>query len=72
VGGPMREIARFSGASIVGINNNAYQVERVSVYNERTGLQNIAQAVKVFITYYTRSGDYLTKITKGRLHEYAL
>jgi sterol 24-C-methyltransferase len=28
VGGPMREIARFSGASVEGINNNAYQVER--------------------------------------------
>ena len=28
VGGPMREIARVSGAEIVGINNNAYQIER--------------------------------------------
>jgi sterol 24-C-methyltransferase len=28
VGGPMREIARHSGASIVGLNNNAYQIER--------------------------------------------
>ena len=28
VGGPMREIARRSGATVVGINNNAYQVER--------------------------------------------
>ena len=28
VGGPMREIARFSGCNVVGINNNAYQIER--------------------------------------------
>lgn len=28
VGGPMREIARVSGCKVVGINNNAYQVER--------------------------------------------
>ena len=28
VGGPMREIAAFSGASIVGLNNNAYQLSK--------------------------------------------
>ena len=28
VGGPLREIARFSGATIVGVNNNEYQLER--------------------------------------------
>ncbi len=28
VGGPMRTIARFSGAAVLGINNNAYQIER--------------------------------------------
>ena len=28
VGGPMRNMARHSGASFVGINNNAYQIER--------------------------------------------
>lgn len=28
VGGPLRAIHRFSGATMVGINNNAYQVER--------------------------------------------
>jgi cyclopropane fatty-acyl-phospholipid synthase-like methyltransferase len=27
VGGPMRNIARFSGAKIVGINNNDYQIK---------------------------------------------
>ncbi len=28
VGGPMRNLARHTGASITGINNNAYQIER--------------------------------------------
>ena len=26
VGGPAREIASFTGAKVIGINNNAYQV----------------------------------------------
>lgn len=38
VGGPMREIARFSGASIVGVNLNHYQVQRAREYNEKAGL----------------------------------
>ena len=28
VGGPLLEIARFSGSKIVGVNSNAYQIER--------------------------------------------
>lgn len=38
VGGPMREIARFSGASIVGVNLNHYQVEKAQNYNLAAGL----------------------------------
>jgi sterol 24-C-methyltransferase len=41
VGGPMREIARFSGASIVGINNNAYQIERGDQLNVRYRLAHL-------------------------------
>ena len=33
VGGPMRAIARFSGASVDGINNNDYQLEKLGRYN---------------------------------------
>jgi sterol 24-C-methyltransferase len=33
VGGPMRAIARFSGATIVGVNNNEYQITRGDKYN---------------------------------------
>ena len=32
VGGPMGTLARYSGASFVGINNNAYQVKRAKVH----------------------------------------
>ena len=32
VGGPMGTLARYSGASFVGINNNAYQIERAKVH----------------------------------------
>ncbi len=32
VGGPMGNLARRSGASIVGINNNAYQIERAKLH----------------------------------------
>ena len=39
VGGPAREIARFSGASVTGLNNNAYQVSRATALTlrERVG-----------------------------------
>lgn len=38
VGGPMRNIARFSGCHVSGINNNAYQVDRAEKMNEAGGL----------------------------------
>ncbi|MCJ1308791.1 Delta(24)-sterol C-methyltransferase [Agyrium rufum] len=38
VGGPAREIAQFTGATIVGLNNNDYQIERATKYAARDGL----------------------------------
>jgi sterol 24-C-methyltransferase len=38
IGGPMRAIARFSGADITGVNNNAYQVRRGSELCRAAGL----------------------------------
>jgi sterol 24-C-methyltransferase len=38
VGGPMREIARFSGVQVIGINNNAYQVQKARRYNRAARL----------------------------------
>jgi sterol 24-C-methyltransferase len=37
IGGPLREIALFSGAHITGLNNNAYQISRAMYHNGRTG-----------------------------------
>ncbi|KAG0148584.1 hypothetical protein CROQUDRAFT_654666 [Cronartium quercuum f. sp. fusiforme G11] len=46
VGGPAREIARFSEVNIVGVNNNEYQVRRANKYNEAAGLADQVQVVK--------------------------
>ena len=46
VGGPMREIAGFSGANVVGINNNAYQVARGTAKNAKLGLADQCSLVK--------------------------
>ena len=43
VGGPLLEIARYSGASIVGVNSNAYQIERALRYAEEAGLADLAE-----------------------------
>ena len=40
VGGPAREIAKFAGVNIVGLNNNDYQIERASKYAAREGLSH--------------------------------
>ncbi len=46
VGGPMRTIARFSGASVIGINNNDYQIARANAYNRAAGLAHLCTAQK--------------------------
>jgi len=46
VGGPLREIIKFSGAHVTGINNNAYQVKRCHYLAEMAGLSKYANAVK--------------------------
>jgi len=46
VGGPMREIARYSGATIVGVNNNAYQLQRGLTHNARDGLSRQCSFLK--------------------------
>jgi len=38
VGGPAREIARFTDAHITGLNNNDYQIERATRYAAKEGL----------------------------------
>jgi len=38
VGGPAREIVKFTGANIMGLNNNDYQIERATNYAAKEGL----------------------------------
>lgn len=45
VGGPMRSIARFSGARVEGVSINAYQVERANTLNAAQGLADHCRAV---------------------------
>ncbi len=46
VGGPMRSIARFSGASVEGVNNNDYQLEKVRAHNDDADLGHLCSAFK--------------------------
>ena len=43
VGGPLLEIARHSGARIVGVNSNAYQLEHARRFTEEAGLAHLAE-----------------------------
>jgi sterol 24-C-methyltransferase len=47
VGGPMRNIAAFSGASVEGITINQYQVNIGNKYNEANGLAHLCKLNQV-------------------------
>ena len=38
VGGPAREIVKFSDVNVVGFNNNDYQIDRATPYAAKEGL----------------------------------
>jgi sterol 24-C-methyltransferase len=46
VGGPMREMARFSGVNVVGVNNNAYQVKKAREYNKAAHLDGLCELLE--------------------------
>ncbi len=46
VGGPMREIARFSGARVIGVNNNGYQVQKARGYNREARLDDRCELIE--------------------------
>lgn len=46
VGGPAREIARFTGCNITGVNNNDYQIARGNNWAEKNGMANQLKFVK--------------------------
>ena len=59
VGGPLCEIARFSGATIVGVNNNAYQLERARKLTAEAGLGHLAEFLKCdFMHMDARDGAF--------------
>lgn len=59
VGGPARNIARFTGAQIVGVNNNEYQIGRARRYDSRLGLNHLVSYVKTdFCNTGLTTADY--------------
>ncbi len=46
VGGPMRGVARFSGAHVIGVNINAYQVSKARRYNAEAGLAETCELIE--------------------------
>jgi len=40
VGGPAREIVKFTGANVMGLNNNDYQIERATRYAAKEKLSH--------------------------------
>jgi len=47
IGGPARHIAGFSGATVVGLNFNDYQVHRAKVLTKAENLEHLCSFVKV-------------------------
>ena len=46
VGGPAREMTRFAGVNVVGLNNNDYQIERATNYAKVAGIEHKHKFVK--------------------------
>ncbi|KAJ4711594.1 Methyltransferase [Melia azedarach] len=46
IGGPLREIARFSSTSVTGLNNNEYQITRGKALNRIAGVDKTCNFVK--------------------------
>jgi SAM-dependent methyltransferase len=46
VGGPAREIAKFTGAHVTGLNNNDYQIDRARQYAVKESLSGQLSFVK--------------------------
>ena len=42
----MRTIAKYSGSTIVGLNNNEYQLKRLAIHNDRNKLSHLCSGVK--------------------------
>ena len=58
VGGPARETAAFTDCHVVGLNNNAYQIERARKHTRDAGLEHHVEFVK---------GDFMVCMRKHLL-----
>lgn len=59
VGGPMRTIARFSGAKIDGVNNCEYQIERARLHNRDAGMESLCDFLHCdWVDIPVESGSY--------------
>ena len=65
VGGPAREIAKFTGAHITGLNNNDYQIDRATHYAAKEGLSNQLTYVKGDFMVSTFSQGILHRLTSA-------
>jgi sterol 24-C-methyltransferase len=46
VGGPAREIAKYIGCKVVGLNNNSYQITRAIKYAQKEDLDHLVSFEK--------------------------
>ncbi|NUP06371.1 MAG: methyltransferase domain-containing protein [Polyangiaceae bacterium] len=59
VGGPMRHIARVSGANVTGVNISGYQVEKARKYNKRDRLEGQCDILKAdFLNIPVQEGTF--------------
>jgi len=59
VGGPARNIVRFTGCNVMGINNNAYQISRGRRYDSKMGLSHLLDYTKTdFCNMPFKDGEY--------------
>jgi len=57
VGGPMRQLARFTGSDITGISINAHQVKRCNDINKQKGLSHLGRCKQMDFTAQTDHKD---------------
>lgn len=58
VGGPAREIVKFSNVNVVGLNNNDYQIDRATAYAKKEGLSKKLTFVKGDFMVFVRCTSY--------------
>lgn len=66
VGGPAREIVKFSDVNVVGFNNNDYQIDRATTYAAKEGLSQKLSFVKGdFMVVYPRTSIMRCSMSKA-------